>query len=155
MVNWRGAILLGLLTTLTGCASTAGHRSPFFSQPEAPAPTLVTSAVNCLASRDVAAGGKLVRRAARFGEHTVHRLNEKLEPRAPRVLAMPRSLCAELTSEQAAYPEDWSTPSAPSQLKEMLALSGARSMFVPVVASKLSCTGERHKWRWGEPIYED
>jgi len=154
-VNQRGAALLCLAATCTACAGTAGQRSPFFTEPEAPAPTLVTAAVDCLASRDVAAGGKVVRRAARFGEHTVLRLNEKLERRATRVLPMPRSLCTELTSEHAAHGEDFTNPSAPPQLEQMLALSGGRSLFVPVVASKLRCTTEANEWRWGEPIYTD
>jgi hypothetical protein len=150
-----GVALMGLAAMCTACAGAGGHRSPFFTQPKAPAPTLVTAAVDCLASRAVAAGGRIVRRAARFGEHTVLRLNERLEYKALRVLSLPRSLCGELTSDHAAYQEDWSSPSAPPQLKEMLALSGGRSLFVPVVGSELSCTGDSGQWRWGEPVYED
>ncbi len=144
-----------LAALCTACGGGVGHRSPLFTQAKAPAPTLVTATVNCLASRDVAAGGRIVRRAARFGEHTRLRLNERLENKALRALALPRSLCGELTSDHAVYQADWSSPSAPPQLKEMLALSGARSLFVPVVASELSCSGDASQWRWGEPLYED
>jgi hypothetical protein len=139
---------------LVGCQPHTSHRSPTFASAEAPTPTLLTSAVECLERADIAAGGQLVRRATDFGTYTVQKLNLRVARVGETAPALPSSLCTELVSEHAQSPNDWRSPPMPKVLHELIELSGAESAFVPVVSTRMECGDKPGSWVWGQPAYE-
>jgi hypothetical protein len=139
---------------LAGCQTQTSHRSPTFAGADAPSPTLLTGAVECLEKADVAAGGQLVRRATDFGTYTVQKLNLRVARVGDSAPALPSSNCAELTSEHATSVADWHSPPMPKVLFELIAISGAESAFVPVVTTRMECGKKPGAWIWGTPAYE-
>jgi hypothetical protein len=143
------------LVLCAGCGAPEGHRHPTFPEGRAPAPTLVMGAAACLEVVEVASGGMRIRRATRWGEEAVRRLDERLGRMGELLPSLPRSRCNELTSEQAARPDDFDHPSPPDGLGELTEAGRARSLLVAVVSSRVSCERGRARWRWGEPAYHD
>jgi hypothetical protein len=136
---------------LVACSAPASYRSPTFTT--APATTLLMSAVPCLESLDVAAGGEIVRRATGFGPLAVQRVNGRLARKGAASPSLPPSHCLDLTSEQAADPRDFNHPPAPAVIRELAEMSGADSVLVPMVASRFAC--DAASWRWDQPAYEN
>ena len=49
----------------------------------------------------------------------------------------------------------WNSPEMPEILRELVHLSGADSVLVPVVLADYQCDrGGNEAWRWGEPAYQ-
>lgn len=140
---------------LAGCTGHTSHRSPALGATQVPEPTLLTGTVACLDSAVVAAGGQLVRRATGFGVEAVQRFNNRVARIGDTAPALPNSLCLDLTAERAQSPVDWTAPRAPDILVELAAMSGAQTVFVPVVQSKMTCGSKPGPWLWGKPAYED
>jgi hypothetical protein len=149
----RPWLAMGLL--LAGCGQPTSHRSPAFQGAPTPKPTLLTGAVPCLDSAVVVAGGQLVRRATGFGKEAVQRVNNRVARIGQTAPALPSSVCRDLTSERAKSSTDWLAPEAPSILVELAQMSGAQTVFVPVVRSEMECGRKTGPWWWGKPAYED
>lgn len=142
-------------SALGGCTEPTSHRNPsrFASLP--PAKTLLTAALRCGESHEVAAGGMLVKRATDFGAMAVARLDARIERIGDSAPAIPRRYCAGLVDDGATHPSAWNSPEMPDILRELVHLSGADSVLVPVVTAEYRCDrGGNDPWRWGEPAYE-
>lgn len=141
---------------LWGCTEPTSHRNPsrFASLPAAK--TLLTGALRCGETHEVAAGGMLVKRATDFGAMAVVRLDARLERIGDSAPAIPRQHCAALTDDSAIHPSAWNSPEIPDILRELVHLSGADSVLVPVVTADYQCDrrGAGEGWRWGEPAFE-
>lgn len=138
-----------------GCTEPTSHRNPsrFASLP--PAKTLLTAALKCGESHEVAAGGMLVKRATDFGAMAVVRLDSRIERIGASAPAIPRRYCAGLVDDSATHPTAWNSPEMPEILRELVHLSGADSALVPVVTADYQCDrGGNEPWRWGEPAYQ-
>jgi len=142
-------------SVLGGCNQPASFRNPsrFTSLP--PGRTLLTSALRCGETHEVAAGGMLVERATDFGAMAVVRLDARIERIGDSAPAIPRRYCASLVADDATHPRDWNAPKMPDILHELVHLSGADSVLVPVVTSQYECNrGGKGTWSWGEPAYQ-
>ena len=86
---------------VVGCTEPTSHRNPsrFASLP--PAKTLLTAALKCGESHEVAAGGMLVKRATDFGAMAVVRLDARIERIGDSAPAIPRRYCAGLVDDGA------------------------------------------------------
>jgi hypothetical protein len=154
----RSLIAWAVLPLLVGCGSQGSlsrRHNPLFENQPPPEPTLLTAAVACLESHDVAAGGQRVRRATGFGALAVQSVNRRLARIGDGAPAVSQSFCRELTSPNAADPNDWTQPAMPPILSELLTMSGAGSVIVPVVRSRMKCDRKPGTWRWGEAAYSD
>jgi len=150
----RTAVVL-MLSLGLGCAPSLGRLNPAVDPDTSIAPTLLTATVSCLDSHQVASGGARVRRATAIGPDVVQSLNRRLARIGDGTPPMPQSLCRQLTSPNAADPDDWSHPPMPPTLTRVIEMSGAQSVMVPVVHSTMRCEGKSRSWRWGEPAYSD
>ena len=154
-VNASTSTAVALALTLAGCTEPTSHRNPsrFASLP--PARTLLTSTLRCGESHEVAAGGMLVKRATDFSAMAVVRLDARLERIGDSAPAIPRRYCASLVDDGATHPSAWHSPEMPEILRELVHLSGADSVFVPVVITDYRCDrGGDEPWFWGEPAYQ-
>ena len=151
---WASLAMVLATFTLIGCTEPTSHRNPsrFASLPAAK--TLLTAAVRCGESHEVAAGGMLVKRATDFGAMAVVRLDARIERLGPSAPAIPRRHCAALLDDGAMHPSAWNSPEMPEILRELVHLSGADSVLVPVVTAEYQCVrGGNQPWIWGEPAY--
>ena len=135
--------------------SAVAKRNPVFAEDKAPAPTLLTGVVSCLAPIEVAAAGRRVRRAQQLGAGAVRRLEERLARIGPKAPQLGTPTCEELTDEGATDLEDWYRPPPPLDFTDLLELASARSLLISVVSSEIRCTADERAWIWGEPTYED
>jgi len=147
---------LGFVVLALGCGGARPtHRNPTFTAPMAPTPTLVTRTIACLEAPEVASGGMRIRRDAGLGPRAVMRMDEELSRMGPTVIALPKSLCRELTSDQAAHAVDFNNPEPPRLLADLLKVSQAQSLLVPVISTDMHCDRNPRNWRYGEPAYVD
>jgi hypothetical protein len=154
LVPVRRALIPLLVLLAAGCPEPTSHRNPsrFASLPASK--TLLTGAVKCGESHEVAAGGLLVRRATGFSVMAADRVDARVSREGESAPALSRDHCAELLSDNARHPSDWKSPRVPKILKELMHLSGADSALVPVVTSTFRCDRKGAVWPWGEPAYE-
>ncbi|MEZ4443020.1 MAG: hypothetical protein R3B72_28250 [Polyangiaceae bacterium] len=144
-----------LLATLgLGCPARPSHRNPSRFAALPPAHTLLTGAVPCGESHEVAAGGQLVKRATDFRAMTVARFDKRLSRIGAGTPPINRDNCRELTSDSAEHPADWSSPRMPEILRELVQMAAADAVLVPVVSSVYRCDQGRRGWPWGEPAYQ-
>lgn len=151
----RITTITALGIALVGCHEPVSHRNPsrFASLP--PAKTLLTQAVRCGESHEVAAGGMLVERATDFASMAKDRMDGRIDRIGASAPAISKSHCAALLADSATHPADWNAPQMPDPLREVVHLSGADSVLVPVIASVYLCErGGAGRWPWGEPAYQ-